>query len=390
MDLRRTNSPLLNAWLSMPKSNKTKQVRKTIIHRLLEGAELTHYQQRETLGLQALGICIDNHLTLLGRTMLEVGRAGTASASTVRTWQIVNHQLIVPFPPQWNLLWQLEKYLDPMEPGVYSLNAEILNLAARRGALSDDPTLPEILQKGLGSSPPADLLDMLVDVPNIQVTPGYLLEFDQPDTLKRLRRSSSLRRELSGIISPRHVILDWATGYPLLLRLFRSGLIPENNFAKIRSLHFSGEKSHCDLSASDRAYLVYLLLSNEDAHKQLTPPAGLLSRLSEGVDPLLLAAAAHKAETTPKELAKPTEDLFEDPEPGQPDMALLTAIQSAIDRGDTIDVLYHASGRQLEEQRHLSPLLLEQRGDRYYLIAYCHTRKANRTFRLDRLKWMKD
>ena len=46
-------------------------------------------------------------------------------------------------------------------------------------------------------------------------------------------------------------------------------------------------------------------LSNKAAQKSY-PPAGLLSRLSEGLDPLLLAAAAHKAETTPKELDRPT------------------------------------------------------------------------------------
>ncbi len=380
---------LVNAWLRMPKSNEIKKVRKKIIDRLLEGAELTHYQQREMLGLQALGICTGNCLTLLGQTALEVGRAGTAGASTIETWQIAKRQLIVPFPPRWELLWQLEKYLDPIEPGVYSLDAESLNLAVRRGALSNDPTLPEILLGGLGCSPPAEILDLLVDVPNIRVIPGYLLEFDQPDTLKKLRRSSSLRREFSGIISPRHIILEWAIGYPLVLRLFRSGFIPESDFAKVRSLHLSAEKTHSGLSASDRAYLIYLLLSKEDAQKQPSTPAGLLSRLSEGVDPLLLAAAAHKAETTPKEMVRPTEVLFENFEPEQPDVELLAAIQSAIYRGDSIDVLYRASGRHMEEQRHLTPLLLEQRGDRYYLIAFCHTRKANRTFRIDRLKWIK-
>jgi predicted DNA-binding transcriptional regulator YafY len=70
----------------------------------------------------------------------------------------------------------------------------------------------------------------------------------------------------------------------------------------------------------------------------------------------------------------------------RPKVELLTIIQTAIDREDTVDVLYTASGRHSEEQRHLSPLLIEQRGERYYLVAYCHTRKANRTFRLDRLK----
>lgn len=378
---------LVNAWAAMPNSKKTRQVRENLLSCLRRNIDLTAGQKQKANGLYVLGIWNGTGLSELGRIVFTDRQRGWKN-DLLTKWKIEEEKLLIPFPCKWDLLWHLERYLDPLEPGIYSLQSDSMQLAVRRGALLGEKPLQEILRIGLGHSPSVELLDMLVENPNIQVTPGYLLEFDQPDTLKKLRQSSSWRRELSQIISPRHVILDLATGYPLLLRLFQSGLISENNFAKVRSLHPSGKKVHSDWSSSDRAYLVYLLLSNEGAQKQPSPPTGLLSRLSEGVDPLLLAAAAHKAETTPKELARPTEDLVENPEPEQPDVALLAAIQSAIDRGDSIDVLYRASGRHIEEQRHLTPLILEQRGDRFYLIAYCHTRKANRTFRLDRLKWV--
>jgi predicted DNA-binding transcriptional regulator YafY len=61
-------------------------------------------------------------------------------------------------------------------------------------------------------------------------------------------------------------------------------------------------------------------------------------------------------------------------------------LEQALAREESIDVLYQARGRSTPEYRHLTPFLVEQRGPRYYLIAYCHTRRANRTFRLDRLR----
>lgn len=69
-----------------------------------------------------------------------------------------------------------------------------------------------------------------------------------------------------------------------------------------------------------------------------------------------------------------------------PEAALIEVLQEAICLQQAIDVLYHASGRSTPEYRHITPLLLEQRGARHYLLAYCHNRRANRTFRVDRLR----
>lgn len=50
-----------------------------------------------------------------------------------------------------------------------------------------------------------------------------------------------------------------------------------------------------------------------------------------------------------------------------------------------IDVLYRAPGYPAE-QRRITPLIIEQRGEQTYVIAYCQTRRAQRTFRLDRME----
>lgn len=61
-------------------------------------------------------------------------------------------------------------------------------------------------------------------------------------------------------------------------------------------------------------------------------------------------------------------------------------MHEAIRQEATLDVMYRASGRHTSEPRRITPLLIEPRGSRIYLMAYCHTRRANRTFRMDRLQ----
>ena len=55
---------------------------------------------------------------------------------------------------------------------------------------------------------------------------------------------------------------------------------------------------------------------------------------------------------------------------------------------EAVDILYQASGRHAPEARRITPLLVEARAGRLYVLAYCHLRRANRTFRLDRIQIM--
>ncbi len=64
---------------------------------------------------------------------------------------------------------------------------------------------------------------------------------------------------------------------------------------------------------------------------------------------------------------------------------LTAALQEAIVRQAAVEFRYRASDRDSPEWRHVTPLLLEERGAHTYLTAYCHDRRANRLFRLDRI-----
>ena len=50
-----------------------------------------------------------------------------------------------------------------------------------------------------------------------------------------------------------------------------------------------------------------------------------------------------------------------------------------------IDVLYRVPGYPAEHRR-ITPLLIETRGEYVYVSAYCQNRRAQRTFRLDRIE----
>ena len=53
--------------------------------------------------------------------------------------------------------------------------------------------------------------------------------------------------------------------------------------------------------------------------------------------------------------------------------------------GQALDILYRAPGCN-PEQRRITPLAIEQRGEYTYVIAHCQTRHGQRTFRLDRME----
>lgn len=53
--------------------------------------------------------------------------------------------------------------------------------------------------------------------------------------------------------------------------------------------------------------------------------------------------------------------------------------------GQALEVWYRAPGCPAEKRR-ITPLLIEERGGQTYVIAYCQTRRAQRTFRLDRME----
>ncbi len=64
----------------------------------------------------------------------------------------------------------------------------------------------------------------------------------------------------------------------------------------------------------------------------------------------------------------------------------LPKLQQAVAAGKTVTFTYYSIGRDEERERTVDPYGLLLVGDEWYLVAYCHLRRAIRTFRLSRLR----
>ena len=383
---------LLKAWIQAPAYEKTRRLRADLLQQLQQGLPTHSTQRRELTGLQFLGICVGEQLTELGAYLLGQFRTPYSWERIVSTapWERSGGQLVVPFPPDWKLLWALEAFFDPHEAGIYGLDEKNLRLAAQRGALQASPSLPEIIERGTGEPMPADLLHLLAGAPTIRLVRGFVLEFSHADEIKKLRKSPAWRRALEHLLSARHVALDPWQGYVLLRRLQKQGLLSEQELANTSPPDYAVFPTNPSFSKAERVYLLSLALTSEALQNAAAPPPGLLSKLAAGLDHPLRAAAARKASAALERIRPAVDWRPEESTPPLPSEDLISILQMAIQRGESIDVLYQATSRHVPELRHLTPLLVEARGERYYLIAYCHTRRANRTFRLDRMKLYTD
>lgn len=65
-------------------------------------------------------------------------------------------------------------------------------------------------------------------------------------------------------------------------------------------------------------------------------------------------------------------------------VAKLSIIEKYLQLGQALEMTYRAPG-YAPEQRRITPLSIEQRGEHTYIIAFCQTRRGQRIFRLDRI-----
>jgi hypothetical protein len=375
------------AWANASALSSVRQLRQQILQDIQDGSVLNARQKNQLAGLQILGLLDGESLTDLGRQVLAY-KADTDYKKVHELWCFKDNTLIVPFPPDWKLLWEVEKYLDPVSPGVYPLNQQSIRLAVQRGATDETSSLFEILKQGLGFALPDQYLDAFRQAASIRLMPGVVLECSDSSELKELRKSKTLRKDLKHVLSARHVLLDPLHASLVSERLFRRGFVSRKELHCLDWLQSEKRNGTTTFSLAERAYLTVLLLIAKDIENLKASPPGLLMKMVTGMDASLIASSVHCAESVIKSLKPPAEIEVENRFPPDPSEMLLMKIQSAIDRQESIDILYQATGRHQPESRHISPLILEQRGYRHYLIAYCHLRRANRTFRIDRIKWI--
>lgn len=376
-------SDLLRAWHQLPSQPRQRDLRARLLDRLHAGAtgkpvRLEPVYQRELVGLQAMGLYAKGQLTPIGRVLI-TRQLDQLNSPPPASWTITGSILVAPMPTDWSLLWELEAFLEPISPGRY--------LLPPAGPGNEGEKLIQILEDGLAAPLPEEIREQLSAPPAVRLLTGPVLEFDDPTMLAQLRELPKLRRDLHQLLSPRHIHLEANRAAQVMRRLQRFLPPPSTLHSDKWRVEGGGKLWAGDqtLSSGERAYLLSLMLAAEKINLPLSPPLGLTAKLESGL-PGHLRKAATRASEHLAEAPSVGHGLMEDDTlPPPPAPQLLETLERAIANAEAVEVLYHAPNRVAPEPRRLNPLLIEQRGLRHYLIAYCHTRRANRTFRIDRL-----
>lgn len=376
---------LVEAWKNMPANPRIQLARAQLITLLLSGEELVTSYQRETGGLEALGLYERGELTFWGSEFLK-GTLRLNPNAAVQAWEISDDELHIPYPPNWKTLWDLESYLTPIDPGIYALDEKALRRAVQHTE-NDASDLLQILQQGLRESLPQELIRRIESQPILIVLPGLVLEFSSPEELSQLRRNVSIRQEMAAILSPHHVYIETWQAERVLERLQRFGLVSNKDMLSSRR---DSLLNQLRLTNNERAYLLCTLLIQDGLDIPTSAPPGLLAKLTEDLPVVLRAAAARNAKAILEEHMPRSTWLHEEEIPPVPEIYTINRIEEAIQKQQVIDILYQKAAQYHPEYRRVSPLSIEQRNLRFYLIAYCHIRKANRTFRLDRLQLLQE
>jgi hypothetical protein len=189
--------------------------------------------------------------------------------------------------------------------------------------LNGDPHgLIALLERGLGKPLPGQLRATLLKQPSIRIAEGIVLEFSSPAELKQLRRQPVFRKYIDEFLSPQRILVSRNKAKGLFRMLKRRGVYVDRDHEQAKS-------------RKKRTHIPY-------------KPTSLMNPVGKNV---------------PK----------------------MTIIQKYQQLGQALDILYRTPGYPAE-QRRITPLFAEERGEHTYIIAYCQTRRAQRTFRLDRIE----
>jgi hypothetical protein len=191
---------------------------------------------------------------------------------------------------------------------------------------SADPyVLIELIEKGLRTKIPEHTKAILLKQPSIRVANGIVLEFSDPADLQQLRRQPIFRKYIDEFLSPQRVLVASSKAKMLYQMLKRRGVYIQSN----------------------------------EEQSEASPSATLNKRTHFPQNPILQPVGG----SIPK----------------------LEIIEKYKEWQQALDVLYRTPGYPAE-QRRITPMSIEKRGEHTYVIAYCQTRRAQRIFRLDRLE----
>jgi hypothetical protein len=322
---------LLEAWQNSPKNKKTKQFRKKLLWKLQHNRLLTAKDHAALNGLNALGITANGALTLYGKYFIQ-NEGNLPSPKPIDPCAIQKEQFIAPLPSHLNLLWRLEQHLRPNAPGVYPLHKRAL----RHGFDKLNPTAQDnALQFHHGD--PHAIMELLEEG----------LKEKIPDPIKALLLGQPSIRVTEGIV------LEFSS--PAELAQLRR----QPTLRKYIEEFLSSQRV---LVSNQNAKLLFQLLKRRGVYlhpNEEQAPAKKKKRTHFPQNPLL--------------------------QPVGRQVSKLVLIEKYKQLGQALDMLYRAPGCTPEKRR-VTPLAIEQRGEHTYIIAYCQTRRGQRTFRLDRIE----
>jgi hypothetical protein len=188
---------------------------------------------------------------------------------------------------------------------------------------ADPDELIALLERGLQAEISKRTKAAILKQPSIRVASGIMIEFSSPTELKQLRRQPLFRKYIDEFLSPQRILVSNDKANSFFEMLKRRGAFVYRNEGQ----------------AESRKKRTHFLQSKQ---KKTLAPVG-----------------RH--------------------------VPILTILEKYRDLQQALDILYRAPGYPAEHRR-ITPLSIEERGGHTYIIAYCQTRRAQRTFRLDRMQ----
>lgn len=326
--------------------------------------------------------------------------AGTRATESRALWRYgAAGEILVPYvasPAVLRLLLYARWVRGDANVTTYRITPATLARAIRQGWSTD--ALWSLLAEQAGPVP-AGWDPGLAHQPMLRLVRGDVLIADAPALLQRAGRARSVRRQLEQQLAPGIALVRPEQRAALLGALERQGIACaiEQGAADAHAPggepyplpeHRSGARQPArqpELTPGERAALLVTCVyyrAHAPADTPLLPHDQLEARLREGLSPQLAASV----EAALRQFSQAPAATRLDPTIQPPvQSAILAGLRAALERQGPIELTYDTAGQGAPNTRIVRPIALEERGDAWYLRAYCSARQAERTFRVDRI-----
>jgi hypothetical protein len=260
---------------------------------------------------------------------------------------------------------------------IYQITPATIARAIGQGHGNDQ--LRALLATHAGPPPDAWAGLLMARPARLRLVRAEVLIAEQPELLTHAAQAPSVRRTLESRLAPGIALVAPARAGRLTRALARQSLSVEN--ASLDTLVTPPQGfSPGECAALLEACAAYRRAAPPEA---LPPGIGQIeARLRAGLPPAL----RQSEQALPEITLPPFEpDLAADSDARPPLVTLLADLRRAIQARAPLRIAYDTAERGAPTSRTVRPLLIERHGDIWLLRAYCLARRAERTFRVDRI-----